>query len=148
MSGTKISPSVDFFILDDQLLISHKAHFGSILSYKEAHIEDFAKLQKDATFKALFTTLAPLVSFVGENKIHLRRACAIREKGHYKDAKFISRLRKDCAKYQLKLEFDAYGRISPTEETSADIICAPLDHRLLLPFTEHLYDVQGAAVVS
>lgn len=144
----RISPSVDFFIFEDQVLISHKSHFESILSYKEAHMEDFQELQQDHTFQSLFTTLDPLVLFVGSNKIHLRRACAIHDKGHYKNKKFMSRLRKEHANYQLKLEFDLQGRIAPTEETCADIIRALLDHRLLSPFSEHLYDVQDAAVVS
>jgi hypothetical protein len=144
----RISPSVDFFIIEDQVLISHKIHFESILSYKEAHLDDFGKLQEDQAFQTLFTTVDPLVSFVGSNKIHLRRACAIHDMGHYKNKKFMSRLRKDHAKYQLKLKFDAQGRIVPTEETCADIIRALLDHRLLSPFSEHLYDVQDAAVVS
>jgi hypothetical protein len=144
----RISPTVDFFIFDDQVFISDKAHFESILAYKEAHIEDFASLQKDKDFKSLFTTLDPLVSFVGANRIHLRRACAIREKGHYKDKSFMSRLRQHHSKYQLNFELDAKGLIVPTEETGADIIRALLDHRLLSPFSEHLYDVQDAAVVS
>jgi hypothetical protein len=144
----RISPSVDFFIFEDQVLISHKGHFESILNYKEAHIEDFGNLQKDQAFQALFTTLDPLVSFVGSNKINLRRACAIHDKGHYKNKRFMSRLRKEHANYQLKLKFDAQGRIVPTEETCADIIRALLDHRLLSPFSEHLYDVQDAAVVT
>jgi hypothetical protein len=144
----RISPTVDFFIFDDQVLISDKAHFESILAYKQAHIQDFEKLQKDKIFRALFTNLDPLISFVGANKIHLRRACAIGEKAHYKDKHFMIRLRQDHAKYQLKLEFDSQGLIVPTEATSADIIRALLDHRLLSPFSEHLYDVQDAAVVS
>jgi len=52
----------------------------------------------------------------------------------------MTRLREDHTKYQLKLEFDADGRIVPTNETCADIIRALLDHRLLSPFSEQVYD--------
>ena len=144
----RISPSIDFFIFEDQVFISHKGHFESILSYKEAHIDDFKRLQKESDFQALFTTLDPLVSFVGSNKIHLRRACAIHDKGHYRNTEFMSRLQQEHARYHLNLTFDAQGRIIPTEETCADIIRALLDHRLLSPFSENLYDVQDAAVVT
>jgi hypothetical protein len=143
----RISKLIDFFIIGEQVLISHKGHFESILSYKEAHIEDFETLQKDLAFKVLFTALEPLISFVGTNKIHLRRACAIHEKAHYKDKGFMARLKKDHSKYQLKLKFDDQGRIVPTEETCSDIIRALLDHRLLSPFSERLYDVPDATVV-
>lgn len=144
----RISKDVDFFIVDNLVLIRHKGHFESILAYKQAHVEDFVALQKDQAFKSLFSTLDPLVAFVGTNKIHLRRACAIHDKAHYKDAGFMARLRADHIKYQLKLEFDAQGRIVPTDETCADIIRALLDHRLLSPFSEQVYDVQDAAPVS
>lgn len=143
----RISKLIDFFIVDDEVLISHKGHFESILNYKQAHVEDFGKLQKEAIFRALFTDVAPLVQFVGANKIHLRRACAIHDKGHYKDAQFMSRLKANHAQYQLKLKFNGTGKIVPTPDTCADIIRALLDHRLLSPFSESLYDVQDATVV-
>ena len=144
----RISKLIDFFVVGGQVLISHKGHFESILSYKEAHIEDFHKLQKESAFTTLFSNLDPLITFVGTNKIHLRRACAIRAKGHYKNSAFMSRLRKDHTKYYLQLEFDGHGRIIPSEETCADIIRALLDHRLLSPFSENLYDVPDATVVQ
>lgn len=144
----RISKDVDFFVVDDQILILHKGRFESILAYRQAHIEDFELLQKDQVFKSLFSTLNPLVTFVGTNKIHLRRACAIHEKAHYKNAAFMARLRGDHTKYQLNLVFDAQGRLVPTDETCADIIRALLDHRLLSPFSEQVYDVQDAAPVT
>ena len=143
----RISRMVDFFIVGGQVLISHKGHFESILNYKQAHIEDFQALQKEQSFKALFSNLDPLINFVGANKIHLRRACAIHGKGHYKSKDFMSRLKKHHGRYHLKLNFDVQGRIVPTDDTCADIIRALLDHRLLSPFSERLYDVPDATVV-
>ena len=144
----RISRHVDFFIFDDQVLIAHKGHFESILSYKEAHIEDFSALQKESAFKGIFSDLDPLVDFVGNNKIYLRRACAIRVKGHYKSKDFMVRLRSLHAQHGLKLKFADDGRLVPTEETCADIIRALLDHRLASPFSERDYDVDNATVVS
>lgn len=144
----RISKLIDFFIVGEQVLISHKGHFESILSYKQAHIEDFQKLQKELAFKALFSNLDPLITFIGTNKIHLRRACAVRDKGHYKSSGFMSRLKQEHTKYHLQLEFDEQGRIIPSEETCADIIRALLDHRLVSPFSENLYDVPDATVVQ
>ena len=39
-----ISKDFDFFILEQQILIRSKMHFESVLSYKVAHIENFAVL--------------------------------------------------------------------------------------------------------
>ncbi len=144
----KISRHVDFFIVGDELLISHKKHFESILSYKEAHIEDFQRLQEDMAFQAIFSSLDPLVEFVGNNKIRLRRACAIRSKGHYRNHAFMTRLRKEYTNYSLQLEFDQHGKLIASDNTCGDIMRALLDHRLLSPFSDNLYDVPDATVVK
>lgn len=143
-----LSKYVDFFILDDQILIKEKAKFESIVSYRQAHESDFIELQAEPLFSGLFTNLAPLVAFVGMNKIQLRRVCAIRQKGHYQDQAFMDRLRQHHAQYQLNLEFDANGLIQPTDETCADIITALLDHRLSSAFSQNVYDVPDATRVN
>lgn len=143
-----LSKYVDFFILDDQILIKEKAKFESIVSYRQAHANDFIELQAEPLFVGLFTNLAPLVTFVGTNKIQLRRICAIRQKAHYQDQAFMDRLRQHHAQYQLNLEFDVNGLIQPTAETCADIITALLDHRLSSVFSENVYDVPDATRVN
>lgn len=139
-----LSKYIDFFVLDDQVLIKDKSKFESIVSYREAHADEFVALRAEQEFSSLFTDLAPLVAFVGTNKIQLRRVCAIRQKGHYRDQAFTDRLRKHYAKYQLNLEFDANGLIRPTAETCADIITALLDHRLSSAFSKNVYNVPDA----
>jgi hypothetical protein len=68
-----ISPTIDFFILNEAVIISQKRHFESILNYKAAHKDDFVKLQAEPEFQAVFSSLASLTSYVGENKMQLRR---------------------------------------------------------------------------
>lgn len=143
-----LSKHVDFFILDDQILIKDKNKFESIVSYRLAHENDFVELQAEPFFVGLFTDLAPLVAFVGTNKIQLRRICAIRQKGHYQDQAFMDRLRQHHARYQLNLVFDANGLIQPTDETCSDIITALLDHRLSSAFSENVYDVPDATQIN
>ena len=55
-----ISPTIDFFILNDAVIISQKRHFESILNYKDAHKDDFVKLQAEPEFQAVFSSLASL----------------------------------------------------------------------------------------
>lgn len=145
--GFNISREVDFFIVDDNVVIMNKHSFESVLSYKEAHEQDFQGLQSEQEFLSLFSTIDPLVAFVGVNRLHLRRACAIRQKGHYRDAAFIGRLRQRHADCGLNIAFDADGRIVPTLETCPDIIRALLDHRLSSIFSQCNYDVPDATVV-
>lgn len=143
-----LSKYVDFFILDDQILIKEKARFESVVSYRQAHTDDFLQLQAEPLFSGLFTDLAPIIDFVGSNKIQLRRVCAIRQKGHYQDQAFMGRLRLHHARLQLNLVFDANGLITPTAETCADIITALLDHRLSSALSENIYDVPDATQVN
>lgn len=143
-----LSRHVDFLVLGNTILIIKKSNFESVLSYRTAHADEFVALQADPAFHSLFTDLAPLVNFVGTNKIQLRRACAIRMKGHYGDPDFIDRLRQNHAQYHLALNFTAAGLIDPTPNTCRDIITALLDHRLSSAFSQTIYDVPDAVEVT
>lgn len=143
-----ISRHVDFFILDDRILIKNKSHFESVLNYKQAHADEFLALQEEEQFANLFTDLAPLIAFVGENKIQLRRICAIRQKRHYEDVQFMARLRAQHAEFNLIIAFDDNGLLIPTPETCGDIITALLDHRLTSAFSRNVYDVPDATQVN
>lgn len=143
-----LTKKVDFFIASDKIVIPHKANFESVLHYRQAHADEFTTLQGEADFSQVFSALGPLVQFVGTNKIQLRRMCSIRQKGHYKDANFMTKLRQHYAAHGLTLEFDANGLIVPTAETCRDIITALLDHRLASAFSENVYDVPDATKVN
>lgn len=95
-----------------------------------------------------FVDMAPLIAHVGANKIQLRRACAIRDKGHYRDMGFMDRLRANQAEYGLMITFDANGRIIATPETCAQIMTALLDHRLKSGFSTLVYDVQDTTPIK
>lgn len=142
-----LSKYFDFFVIDNEILVLQKAHFESLLSYKEAHIEEFSSLRSEAEFSTLFTTMQPLLDYVGSNKIQLRRASAIRQKGNYKDAEFMKRLRAECVSLGFKIQFDAQGRIVPTPETCRDIFQALLDHRLESRLSQRLFDVENTIAV-
>lgn len=147
-SSFSLSKYVDFFIADDKIIIPHKGNFESVLSYRQAHADEFTQLQAENEFTQIFTDFAPLTTYVGDNKIHLRRMCSIRQKGHYKDHNFMAKLKQHHAAHRLKLEFDANGRIVCTAESCGDIITALLDHRLASAFSTNVYDVPDATKVA
>lgn len=138
----------DFFALGDSIFIASKPRFESVLSYRAGHAEAFGDLTGEEEFAAIFADLDPILEFVGNNKIHLRRAIAIREKAHYKDAAFMQNLRDHCAAMNLTIQFDANGRINPTPESCRDIFQALLDHRLDSRLSQQLYDVQHTEPVG
>ncbi|KKO62442.1 hypothetical protein VM94_04516 [Janthinobacterium sp. KBS0711] len=137
-----ISNHVDFFIVEDKLIISGKANFESVLSYKQAHLEDFTALTQQVDFSNIFSNVAPVVEYVGKNKIRLRRALAIHQKGHYKDPAFMGHLRINYTDYGLALQFDQNLKLVVTEINCRDVFTALLDHRLKSPFSQNVYDVQ------
>ncbi|NMW31787.1 DUF4868 domain-containing protein [Altererythrobacter sp. RZ02] len=142
-----LSQYLDFFIFGEQIFVLNKSNFESVLHYKAAHEEDFAALRSQDEFAALFSDMTAIQTYVGTNKIHLRRASAIRQKGHYLDEEFMQRLRAGFARVGLNIEFDNNGRIVPTIDTCPDIFQALLDHRLTSSFSETNYDVQDATPI-
>lgn len=143
-----LSAYVDFFIFGGTIYMLDKGRFESVLSYRQAHANQFIALQAEPAFGAIFSDMAPLVAYIGTNKIQLRRACAIELKGHYRDNDFMQRLRQRFQQLRLNIVFDANGRIVPTPETCADIMTALLDHRLSSAFSEAIYDVPDAVAVA
>ena len=143
-----ISHTFDFVIADTEILCLNKRNFESILRYKQAHQDDFAELQEEPEFIAAFADITPLVEFVGNNKIQLRRTSAIRQKGHYKEAGFMANLRQRYNECGLTLEFNAQGEIIATPETCSDIVTALLDHRLTSRFSELYFDVPSSTAVE
>ena len=136
-----ISHQIDFLIADDLILVLNKANFESIVNYKQAHKEDFEGLLQEPEFAGVFAETEALKSYVGENKIQLRRASAIRQRGHYKNPNFMHNLRARHKEFQLNIVFDAGGKIVATPETCRDIVQALLDHRLVSGFSDNVYDV-------
>ena len=134
----------DFFILDGVVIISKKDSFESVLSYKQAHLQDFEDLLKEDEFNSCFSDINPIKSFVGSNKLLLRRACAVREKRHYANASFMQNFRARHKVYKLNVNFDANGKIVPCDVTCRDIFNALLDHRLKSGFSENVYEVTDA----
>ena len=137
-----LDPFFDFFVFNGEIFVSNKGRFESVLAYRAGHIEAFQELTVEAEFSAIFSDVGPITEFVGENKIQLRRAIAIREKGHYRDIGFMQNLRNQCAAMNLQIAFDENGRIIPTPETCRDIFQALLDHRLDSRLSNKLYNVQ------
>jgi hypothetical protein len=142
-----LSPTIDFFIVADEILVLDKGNFESILNYKQTHVDDFAALQLDPEFVVIFTALDDLTAYIGSNKIQLRRASAIKALGYYKDAGFMERLRAEAAALHLSIVFGADGKIQPTPASCRDIVQALLDHRLDSRLSRNVYDVDDAAVV-
>ena len=143
-----IASYFDFMIFKDTIFINKKNAFESVLSYKQAHIEDFNTLCTEDDFSKVFTCLAPIKAYVGSNKMQLRRATAIREKGHYLDPAFLQNLRERHEEFGLTINFDCEGKIVPDEDTCADIFIALLDHRLSSGFSQNIYDVQDTSKIQ
>lgn len=143
-----LDPFFDFFALGGTLFVTSKPRFESVLSFKAAHEEAFAQLSAEDDFSGIFSDLGPILAHVGNNKIQLRRAIAIREKGHYRDADYMTRLRAHCEAMKLSIEFDEEGRIVPTPENCKDIFQALLNHRLDSRLSVDLFDVQSSKRVN
>lgn len=137
----QLEKNFDFFAIQDDVLVCQKPGFETVLFYKAAHTEDFGLLVGEPDFTKIFDNIAPLVNFVGENKLNLRRASAIRQKRHYADQQFMDNLRARHIEFRLTINFDGNGKIIPCEATCRDIFSALLDHRLKSGFSDNIYAV-------
>lgn len=138
----------DFFAINNDILVTNKAAFESLLEYKQTYVTSFTELQADEGFQQVFTEMAVLVEYVGTNTTHLRRMAVVQERAHYKDQGFMQRLRQVNQERQWNIEFDADGKIIPSAETVRTIIQVLLNHRLHSELTNNDFDVPSASPVG
>ncbi|WP_307987089.1 Kiwa anti-phage protein KwaB-like domain-containing protein [uncultured Pseudomonas sp.] len=138
-----ISKHIDFFIFNNDVIAKSKQKTESILNYKEAHREDFTELKLEPKFSSLFSNMDAINNYVGDNKMQLRRASAIRQKAHYNNDVYIQNIRDNAVEMRLPIDFDANGKIVPTAENCKFIFLALLNHRLFSRFSGEYYDVQN-----
>ncbi|HDS1586453.1 TPA: DUF4868 domain-containing protein [Stenotrophomonas maltophilia] len=143
-----LEPRFDIFALDDVLLVSNKRGFESMMQYRAGYVQAFGELKAEPSFSALFTDMAPLLEYVGENGTHLKRMAVIQEKSLYSDPKYLKALKAVATKRKWGVTFDKAGRIIPTAATAKVIITLLLDHRLVSEITDIMYDVPDGTPVK
>ncbi|AYY98404.1 DUF4868 domain-containing protein [Burkholderia multivorans] len=144
----ELSRTIDFIVIGNSAYIKSKRNFESMLAYREHYARAFDALKQSAEFMRIFSDIDFVSRYVGANAVHLRRMCVIQEKGYYRDAGFMDRLREWNANQHWGIQFDGEGRIVPSEESMRAILHCLLDQRLRSPLSDNTYDVPSAVPVS
>lgn len=142
-----IAKSIDFFVLENDILIVDKRAFESLLNYKIAYANSFTALQADPTFLGCFASMDPLITHVGTNAMHLRRMAVIQQRANYANPDYMQRLRVENGQEGWNIEFAPDGRIVATEETMRVIMQVLLNHRLYSKLSLQTFDVAATSVV-
>lgn len=142
-----ISKTFDFFVLNENILVMNRAHFESLLEYKQTYISSFAELQAEEGFQGIFSDMALLIEHVGTNTMHLRRMAVVQERAYYGDAQFMERLREVNEARSWNIDFDGDGKIVPSPQSIRTIIQVLLNHRLHSEMTGDDFDVPSASPV-
>lgn len=147
-NGFSIEKNFDFYAINNALFIANKRGFESALQYKTAYSDAFSQLRQNTSFTNLFNDLDPLVEYVGNNSIQLRRMAVIEEKGIYNHPNFLPNLQIVNTQHSWGINFDpTTNKISPCDETVKVIMQILLDHRLMSQITENIYDVPDTVKV-
>lgn len=142
-----IAKTLDFFVLDNDILVIDKRAFEALLNYKIEYVNSFTALQADPTFLGCFTSMDPLITHVGTNTMHLRRMAVIQQKANYANLQYMQRLRVANAQEGWNITFDPTGRIVATENTMRTIMQVLLNHRLHSKLSLTTFDVTSTATL-
>jgi hypothetical protein len=142
-----ISKTFDFFALNENILVLNRAHFESLLEYKQTYINSFADLQSEVEFQEIFSDMALLIEHVGTNTMHLRRMAVVQERAYYGNPQFMERLREVNQARKWNINFDDNGKIVPSPESIRTIIQVLLNHRLHSETTGDDFDVPSTSPV-
>lgn len=142
-----IAKTIDFIVLDNDVLVLNKRAFEALLSYKIEYKNSFAALQQDRVFVSQFASMQPFIAYVGTNTMHLRRMAMIQQRAHYADAAYMGRLQNVNALEGWNIQFDAAGRILATAGTMKVIMQVLLNHRLYSRLSLTSFDVPSTSAV-
>jgi hypothetical protein len=142
-----ISKSFDFFVLDNDILIIDKRAFEVLMNYKIEYANSFTALQTDPIFLGCFTGMAPLITHVGTNVMHLRRMAVIQQKANYANPDYMQRVRTANGEEGWNIGFSPDGRIVATVDTMRVIMQVLLNHRLYSKLSLTTFDVPSSSAV-
>ncbi|GGI18734.1 DUF4868 domain-containing protein [Oxalicibacterium faecigallinarum] len=144
-NGFSIEKNFDFFCTDTYAFIANKRGFESAMQYKESYSQAFSALRQIPAFSALFVDLTPLITYVGNNSIQLRRMAVVQQKALFDQPNFLQNLREVSIRREWGINFDpATNQIIACDQTAKSILQVLLDHRLLSEVTSNTYDVPDA----
>jgi hypothetical protein len=147
-NGFTIERNFDFYCVNATIFIARKRAFESAMEYRLAYSQAFNNLQQSSSFSSLFTSLQPLITYVGNNAIQLKRMAAIEEKGYYAQPDFLNRLQRVNTSRGWGIKFDSMtNKIIPCDQTARIIVQVLLDHRLISEVTDNIYDVPDTTQV-
>lgn len=143
-----IEKNFDFYVVNDTIFIANKRGFETSIQHREAYIEAFSQLQAAPSFNSLFSDIAPIVKYVGNNSIQLRRMGVIEQKGIYNNPNFMPNLVRVSSARNWGINFDPTSKtIIPCSNTTGTILQVLLDHRLMSEITDNIYDVPDATEI-
>lgn len=143
-----ISRSFDFFVVGENVFMTSKPAFESLLNHKDSYEEAYAELKQEPGFSAALADFTVFDTFIGKNATHLRRMAVIKARGYYQNPDYMARLREVNVVRRWGIQFDEQGRIVPTTETMRDILHVLLDHRLRSELSDNQYDVPSTSLVG
>ncbi|AIY39891.1 hypothetical protein LT85_0731 [Collimonas arenae] len=147
-NGFSIERNFDFFCKDALIFIANKRSFESAMQCKFAYTQAFSDLQNSPSFSALFTNLQPLVTYVGNNSIQLRRMATVEQKNLYAQPNFLANLQSVNGTRNWGINFDPVtNKIIACDLTAKTILQVLLDHRLMSEVTDNIYDVPDATQI-
>lgn len=143
-----IYQSYDFYVIDDHVLVASKKAFETVLKYKSTYVASMQKLKVENDFSGIFADMTPLLDYVGDNTMHLRRMSVIADRGYYKDVAYMQRLKEINKKEGWKINYDENGKIVPCPDSVKTIMQVLLNHRLFSQLSLDSYDVPSATQIG
>jgi hypothetical protein len=137
----------DFYCFNETIFVASKRAYESTTSDKKAYQTNFQQLTLDPDFANVFSSIAPLTSYIGQNAMQLRRITVIQQKALYRRPDFTLKLRTINLSRNWGLNFDSAGKLIVCANTAKVIMQVLLDHRLLSEVTDTIYDVPNAEAV-
>lgn len=138
-----ISNFVDLFYFNLTVFILSKKEFERGLNFRDGMISNANELYNEVKQLEIFGNLEILIGKVGNNQRYLRKIATIRNLGHFRNPKYMHKLKQLCLEKNWNVNFEN-DQIIFTEDTLDNILTLLQNKRLHSELTDEDFDVESA----
>jgi len=138
-----ISNFVDLFYFNQTVFILSKKEFERGLNFRDGMISNANELYNEVKQLEIFGNLEILIGKVGNNQRYLRKIATIRNLGHFRNPKYMHKLKQLCLEKNWNVNFEN-DQIIFTEDTLDNILTLLQNKRLHSELTDEDFDVESA----
>jgi Kiwa protein KwaB-like len=137
----RIDSKIDFFSFDGVLFVADKRNFETALNFREGMERNRDEIIEEFKTLGFIANVEQISGLIGNNVNRLRKLSQVKNSAYYRDAKYLTALKKVNETEDWGLEYDTHGRLVANEQTIEAILKYLNNDRLISKINQEEFAV-------